>query len=291
MPQNTTLITSDKSACSYDQFAFNSITGTDVIKCIRNFPTNKASGYDNISMLMIKKSATHIAPVLTKILNRSLQSWIFPACWKNAIVHPVYKKGDHGVMANYRSIAVLPAFSKIFEKLAQQQLTTFLSHEDLLSDKQHGFRCGHSYETALRRLTGLLADARRQKKNSVLVALDFSRAFDSLDIAVLLDVLITNHFGSLAIEWIKSYRTGCTQQTKYANTLSNPIQTTTGVPQGGLLSTILFNIYINCLLNKLPKNCAIAYADDVTLLCSSKNMADVFGDMQVLLNEICSWAI
>ena len=85
--------------------------------------------------------------------------------------------------------------------------------------------------------------------------------------------------------------TGRTQQTKYASTLSNPIQTTTGVPQGGLLSTTLFNIYINCLLNKLLKNCAIAYADDVTLLCSSKNMADVFGDMQVLLNEICSWAI
>ena len=94
MPQNTTPITTDKLACSYDQFAFNSITGTDVIKCIRNFPTNKASGYDNISMLMIKKSATHIVPVLTKILNRSLQSGIFPACWKNAIVYPVYKKGE-----------------------------------------------------------------------------------------------------------------------------------------------------------------------------------------------------
>ena len=170
-------------------------------------PTNKASGYDNISMFMIKKSATHIAPVLTKILNRSRQSGIFPACWKNAIVHPVYKKGDHGDMANYRPIAFLPALSKIFEKLAQQQLTTILSHEDLLSDKQHGFRSGHSCETALCRLTGLLADARRQKKSSVQVALDFSRAFDSLDIAVMLDALRTHHFGSIAIEWIKSYLT------------------------------------------------------------------------------------
>ena len=136
---------------------------------------------------------------ITKILNRSLQSGIFPSCWKNAIVHPVYKKGDHGDMANCRPIAILPAFLKIFEKLAQQQLT-FLSHEDLLSDKQHGFRSGHSCETALCRLTGLLADARRQKKNSVLVALNFSRVFDSLDIAVLLDALRTHHFGSLAIE-------------------------------------------------------------------------------------------
>ena len=104
-------------------------------------------------------------------------------------------------------------------------------------------------------------------------------------------IRFTHHFGSRAIEWIKSYLTGRTQQTKYASTLSNPIQKTTGVTQGGLLSTTLFNIYINCLLNKLPKNCAIAYADDVTLLCSSKNMADVFGDMQVILNETCSWAI
>ena len=103
-------------------------------------------------------------------------------------------------MASYRPIAVLPAFSKIFEKLAQQQLT-FFSHEDLLSDKQHGFRSGHSCETTLCRLTGLLADGRRQKTNSVLVALDFSRAFDSLDIAELLVVSLSQtHFNDVTLK-------------------------------------------------------------------------------------------
>ena len=78
------------------EFQFHCFTS----KCISELSASKASGVDNISKLRIKRCASHIAPVLSTILNRSLQSGIFPACWKCAVIHPVYKKVDQGDMAN-----------------------------------------------------------------------------------------------------------------------------------------------------------------------------------------------
>ena len=105
-----------------------------------DYTDSKASSIDNISMLMIKKCASHIAPVISTILNRSLQSSILPACWKRAVIHPVYKKRNQDDMANYRPIAALPALAKIFEKLLHQQMSTFLCENDVLCNNQFGFR-------------------------------------------------------------------------------------------------------------------------------------------------------
>ena len=147
-----------------------------------------------------------------------------------------------------------------------------------------------SCESALCRLIGLIAEARRLKKDSVLVSIDFARAFDSLDINTLLTALRRHSFGDAAVMLMKSYLTGRVQQTKYGNALSSPLPLTTGVPEGSLFSPLLLNIYIDSLLTRLPDSCVIAYADDVSLVCSHKSMSHALADMQALLCIVGGWA-
>ena len=140
------------------------------------------------------------------------------------------------------------------------------------------------------RLSGLLAEARRLKKDAIVVSLDFKRAFDSLNIECLIRAFRSHRFGSAAVTRLTSYLTDRSQLTKYANILSSPLPVTTEVPEGSLPSPTLFNLYINNLLHSLPAECVIAYADDVTLICSHRNLRGALEEMQALLELICKWA-
>ena len=138
-------------------------------------------------------------------------------------------------------------------------------------------------------LSGLLAEARRLKKDAIVVLLDFKRAFDSLNIECLICAFGSHHFGSTAVTWL-TYLIDRLQLTKYVNVLSSPLPITTGVVEGSLLSPTLFNLYINSLLYSLPAECVIAYADDVTLVCPHKNLWGALEEMQMLLELVCKWA-
>ena len=134
----------------------------------------------------------------------------------------------------------------------------------------------------------LLAEARRLKKDAIIVSLDFKRAFDSLNIECL--IRGSHRFGSAAVTWLTSYLTDRSQLTIYANVLSSPLPVTTGVPEGSLLRSTLFNLYINILLHSLPAECVIAYADDVTLVCSHRNLWCALEEMQAQLELVRKWA-
>ena len=196
-------------------------------------------------------------------------------------------------MANYRPITILPVFAKLFEKLVHQQITSFLVKNDIISNKQHGFRKDKSCETALYRLWGLplrSAEARRLKKDVIVVSLDFKHAFNLLNVEYLIRAFGSHHFGSAAVTWLTSYLTDRSQLTKYANVLSNLLPVTTEVPEDSLLSSTLFNLHINSSLHSLPAESVIAYADVVTSVCSHKNLRVRWEEMQALLELVCKWA-
>ena len=83
-----------------------------------------------------------------------------------------------------------------------------------------------------------------------------------------------------------SYLSNRTQCTKYYGAVSDALQITSGVPQGSILGPILFNVYLNRLLKLLPDECAVAYADDLTLVCSDDALQTAHQRMQSLLDLI-----
>ena len=271
-------------------FSFSPITDQDVLTAIKQLNNSKSRGIDNISIKMVKLSGNIIAPILRAIFNRSLSTGYYPQQWKEAIVTPVFKKGDTFCINNYRPVALLPVCCKIFERLVLQQFSCHISDNNILLQNQHVFIKGKSCESALIRLSNLLFNAQRQKQHSLLVTIDYTKAFDTLNLPILLSSLRSSGIEEVAFSWFKSYLYGRLQRTTYASRLSDALALDYGVPEGCILSPLLFNLYLNGLLQQLPFNGFVACADDLTLTVSNDNIQLLFARMQELLNFTCSWS-
>ena len=118
-------------------FRFEEICPSQVLKALNKLKSTQATGLDDVPPSMIKYASQYIAPPLAYINNLSLSSGMYPAQWKNAKIIPVYKSGSVSELDNYRPITILPAISKIAERLV---LAKFLEDSNLLSPTQFGFR-------------------------------------------------------------------------------------------------------------------------------------------------------
>ena len=136
--------------------AFQPVTVSHVSHLLHGLSNNKATGIDKISSKIIKLAAPVISDSLTLIFNQAITLSSFPDEWKVARVMPLYKNGQRSIPGNYRPISVLPAISKIMERILYDQLYNYLTKFELLSDSQFGFRKFHSTASALLDCTKLL---------------------------------------------------------------------------------------------------------------------------------------
>ena len=104
------------------------ISEEKILNIIRSLNPNKAHGWDEISVRMIKLSDDALVLPLKTIFINCLRRGIFPEIWKYANVVPVHKKNEKNVKANYRPISLLPIFGKILEKLITILFTHILQH-------------------------------------------------------------------------------------------------------------------------------------------------------------------
>ena len=272
-------------------FAFQSITEDDVKKIIKSLPSNKAPGCDKVNGKTLKDSLPVIAPVITSLINNSFLSSSFPLPWKKAEIVPILKSGDSEEPANTRPISLLPILSKVCERAAHSQLVNFLSSNDVIHHLQSGNRKFHSTESALLHFTDELLNNMDQRKISVIVLLDLSKAFDSIQHDLMLCKLRKAGVSETACAWFESYLSQRTQVVKIQNTLSHPLPVTVGVPQGSILGPVLFTLYVNDLL-QVPKHCkAFGYVDDTKLFLGfpSNQLCEIISAVNEDLKEISSW--
>ena len=109
------------------KFKLQPVSEQFVYDQLKQLKSNKAIGLDKISPRLLNDSARIITPSLTRLFNRSLDQKIFPSIWKKGKVSPLFKSGDRCDPNNYRPITVLPALSKIMEKLVHKQLYNYLN--------------------------------------------------------------------------------------------------------------------------------------------------------------------
>ena len=92
---------------------------------VASFPSNKAPGRDKVSVAVIKNARQCILPTITEIENHSLMSSVFPIRWKESEVIPLLKEGDPEIATNNRLVSLLPAASKMLERIALNQMITY----------------------------------------------------------------------------------------------------------------------------------------------------------------------
>ena len=262
----------------------------ELMKVAKNLKTKSSQGFDNLSTFIIQKTLKEVAAPLTHIFNQSFLMGVFPDQMKIAKIVPVFKAGNKKILNNYRPISILPAFSKILEKLVSIRLIHFLESQNILYEHQYGFRQNYSTIHPILHLLNDISTANDNKSKDITLAifLDMSKAFDTISHDILIHKL--EHYGIRGIckDWFASYLTNRSQYTEINGHKSTYLNISTGVPQGSILGPILFLIYVNDINNSSNLN-ILCFADDTTAYKSGPNIKDLISDVNIQLQLLYTW--
>jgi hypothetical protein len=271
----------------YEPMQDITISQQGVLKLLTNLNIYKAPGPDNISPRVLKNLAPSISPILADIFTTSYESGEVPEDWKQANVSPIFKKGNKGDAANYRPISLTCVCCKIMEHIITSNIMKHAKNQNILYEFQHGFRDQRSCETQLLEFVHDIVCNMQQGKQTDVLVMDFSKAFDKVGHQRLLHKL--HHYGiqGNTNNWIRGFLTGRSQTVVLDGENSYRADVLSGVPQGSVLGPCLFLFYINDMPNNTSSRIRL-FADDTIAYLAINNTNDAM-TLQADLNQLGTW--
>ena len=208
--------------------------------------------------------------MVTDLVNSSFKTRVFPSRWKVAIITPIPKVDYPSKEKDFRPISLLCTISKVLEKIANKQILAYLIKHALLDTCQSAYKPHHGCITALIKVVDDILDGIDDSEATLLVLLDFSKAFDTVNHRLLLEKLSILGFQDTALQWVESYLSDRKQQVKTESGVSEFINLKNGVPQGSILGPFLFTSMVLDIRQHINFASHHSYADDLQLYKSFK---------------------
>lgn len=277
---------------SNDSFSFRCVNEFEVIEALSKVKS-KAVGVDGIPISFVKSIFSYISCVVVDLINSILMTSIFPLPWKKARVVPIPKSKIVHEPDDLRPIAILPALSKVVEHIIKDQILQYCSND--INNSQYAYRQGHNTTHLLLKMTDSIREQINDGNLSILVSLDLSKAFNSIDFVRLIDKLCREFkFSKSACKLVYSYLCARSQFVVLNGAESATLPLRSGVPQGSVLGPLLFILYVNDFLRYTDsRTCKTwLFADDIFLLFNGNHASTEIceGIINDCLENVVHWA-
>ena len=273
---------------SAPRFVFKQVSNDQVLDKIRQLNSKKSAGCDNFPPKLIKLGASILCQPLTYIINKCIQSNIFPNALKYAEVSPIFKKNSSLDKCNYRPVSVLPCFSKIVEGILIDQMNGYM--EPMFSPHLSGFRKGHGCQHVLLNMAEQCKSNLDNNGISAALLTDLSRAFDCLSHKLIISKLYAYGFNKDACFLIANYFTNRKQRVKVGNARSDWLSLLKGAPHGSLIGPFVYNVLSNDLLFIINYLCSIYnYADDNSICVHGNDVDIVIRNIEAVSDVMLKW--
>ena len=268
------------------------IDSDTLIKIVKFLKRGKAPGPDNIHNGVLRLGTTtslfhHLAWLFTS----SIQIGYIPTAWKLATLRMLLRPDKlPSLTTSYRPISLMSSIMKLFERVIEQRLCSYLEDIGLINKYQSGFRQNKSTDDHLFRLSQSIMESFNRGKYVVAAFLDIEKAFDNVSHNGLRYKIFMLDLPTKMTHWLSDFLVGQVIQVSMNGFLSNKISPITAVPQGSVLGPLLFLIYVN----DLPKphhrqNSKSQFADDTALCAARKNVQFAAKRLQKDLRKLAKW--
>jgi len=238
-------------------------TPDEVRAAVRSLRAGTAPGPDNINAQFLSKSSTTVTDLLTSVYNASWRHGVVPQQWRDANAFCIYKKGNISDPGSYRLISITSGVMRAFERLVNDRLREHLEGMGFFTPQQAGFRKGLSTLDNIYQLLQVVYAALSQRKRLPVLFLDIVKAFDRVPHSHLLYKLYEQgKVQGKAWGWLRAFLADRRFRMTSGRLCSSWFSASAGVPQGCVLSPLLFAVYINDMDKDTQGVLLTLFADD-----------------------------
>jgi hypothetical protein len=263
-------------------------TREKVVEQLKRLKIDKSPGNDELHPKFLHEVREEIGETLAQIFNKSIQSGDVPQEWRDALIVPLFKKGNRSEPSNYRPVSLTSVVCKIMERIVKDNIVEHLKEQDIIKGSQHGFTKGRSCLTNLLEFFEEVFEKIDEGKPVDVIYLDFAKAFDKVPHKRLAKKLQACGISGQVLKWIESWLSDRRQKVGIGEKHSRWTAVLSGVPQGSVLGPLLFVLFINDIddgiLSKISK-----FADD-TKLCRAVSNEEEAEILQEDLGKMFRWS-